>query len=144
MIFPLINSCHWSVSISTLQEGGGIDWSQVTASSILGLDTEGRVMEGQGEPELSGACIHLGVRRSRPGAKVNTEIRIIDDHIAAADAGGDAHPHPVRHGPGLSGGPEPGDDPSEQLQVPRARVINLKEKLLVLVNYGRSIWNYTN
>ena len=64
--------------------------------------------------------------------------------IAAADAGGDAHPHPVRHGPGLSGGPEPGDDPSEQLQVLRDRVINLKEKLLVLVNYGRSIWNYTN
>ena len=49
----------------------------MTASSILGLDTEGRVMEGQGEPELSGACIHLGVRRTRPGAKVNTEIRIM-------------------------------------------------------------------
>lgn len=114
----------------------------MTASSILGLDTEGRVMEGQGEPELSGACIHLGVRRTRPGAKVNTEIRImsiVTDDIAAADAGGDAHPHPVRHGPGLSGGPEPADDPSEQLQVPRDRVINLKEKLLVLVNYGRSI-----
>ena len=112
----------------------------MTASSILGLDTEGRVMEGQGEPELSGACIHLGVRRTRPGAKVNTEIRIMSIVTdIAADAGGDAHPHPVRHGPGLSGGPEPGDDPSEQLQVRRARVINLKEKLLVLVNYGQPI-----
>ena len=38
-----------------MQEGGGIDWSLVTASCILGLDTGGRVMEGQGEPELSGA-----------------------------------------------------------------------------------------
>lgn len=53
-----------------LPEGGGIDWSLVTASCILGLDTGGRVMEGQGEPELSGACIHLGVRRARPDAKV--------------------------------------------------------------------------
>lgn len=26
-------------------------------------------MEGEGEPELSGACIHLGVRRARPEAK---------------------------------------------------------------------------
>ena len=53
-----------------LPEGGGIDWSRVTASSILGLDGAGGVLEGRGEPELSGACIHLGVRRSKPGAKV--------------------------------------------------------------------------
>lgn len=73
-------------------------------------------MEGQGEPELSGACIHLGVRRTRPGAKVNTDITLQDDDD---DAGGDAHPHPVRHGPGLPGGPESADDPPEQLQVRR-------------------------
>ena len=54
-----------------MQECGGIDWSLVTASCILGLDTRGRVMEGQGEPELSGACIHLGVRRARPDSKVS-------------------------------------------------------------------------
>ena len=53
-----------------LEQGGGIDWSRVTASSILGLDREGAVLEGRGEPELSGACIHLGVRRARPGARV--------------------------------------------------------------------------
>ena len=53
-----------------LPEGGGIDWSRVTASSILGLDGAGGVLEGRGEPELSGACIHLGVRRARPGARV--------------------------------------------------------------------------
>lgn len=108
----------------------------MTASSILGLDTAGRVMEGQGEPELSGACIHLGVRRTRPGAKVNTHITLQDDDD---EAGGDAHPHPVRHGPGLPGGPESVDDPPEQLQVRRERasghVINLRQKLLVLVNY---------
>ena len=53
-----------------LPQGGGIDWSRVTATSILGLDRAGAVLEGQGEPELSGACIHLGVRRARPEARV--------------------------------------------------------------------------
>ena len=42
----------------------------MTATSILGLDRQGAVLEGRGEPELSGACIHLGVRRTRPGARV--------------------------------------------------------------------------
>jgi len=51
-------------------EGGGIDWSMVTASSIIGLGTQGEVLEGEGLPELSGACIHLGVRRAKPEAKV--------------------------------------------------------------------------
>jgi len=51
-------------------EGGGVDWSMVQASGILGLGPEGQVLEGEGVPELSGACIHLGVRRSKPGAKV--------------------------------------------------------------------------
>ena len=52
-------------------EGGGIDWCMVTASGILGLGPEGQVLEGDGLPELSGACIHLGVRRSKPGARVS-------------------------------------------------------------------------
>jgi len=50
-------------------EGGGIDWSNVTASSLLGLEPAANVVEGQGVPELSGAVIHLGVRRARPGAR---------------------------------------------------------------------------
>jgi len=51
-------------------EGGGIDWSMVSATGILGLGPQGEVLEGEGLPELSGACIHLGVRRSKPGARV--------------------------------------------------------------------------
>jgi len=51
-------------------EGGGIDWSNVTASSLLGLEPAANVVEGQGVPELSGAVIHLGVRRARPAARV--------------------------------------------------------------------------
>ena len=50
---------------------------QVTASCLLGLDQAGGVAEGAGLPELSGACIHLGVRRARPGAKVTSDIDII-------------------------------------------------------------------
>ena len=57
-----------------LPQGGGIDWSNVTASCMLGLDAGGGVVEGDGEPELSGACIHLGVRRARPDAKVNHPV----------------------------------------------------------------------
>ena len=53
-----------------VEGGSSVDWSKVTASCLLGLDPVGKVMEGDGEPELSGACIHLGVRRSRPDAKV--------------------------------------------------------------------------
>jgi len=51
-------------------EGGGIDWGDVTASSLLGLKPDATVVEGEGVPELSGAVIHLGVRRARPGARV--------------------------------------------------------------------------
>jgi len=51
-------------------EGGGIDWGDVTASSLLGLQPDAAVVEGEGVPELSGAVIHLGVRRARPGARV--------------------------------------------------------------------------
>jgi len=50
--------------------GGGIDWSNVTASGLLGLDKEATVVEGEGVPELSGAVIHLGARRTKPGARV--------------------------------------------------------------------------
>ena len=52
-----------------LNEGGGLSWSKVTASSRIGLDKNAEVVEGSGEPELTAACIHLGVRRVRPGAK---------------------------------------------------------------------------
>jgi len=50
--------------------GGGIDWGMVTASSLIGLDQDANVVEGEGEPERSGAVIHLGVRRAKPEAKV--------------------------------------------------------------------------
>jgi len=53
-----------------LEQAGGLDWSQVTASSLLGLNQDGTVEEGVGEPELSAASIHLGLRKHRPSARV--------------------------------------------------------------------------
>ena len=35
---------------------------QVTASSLLGTNDKGQVVEGDGDIEISAACIHLGVR----------------------------------------------------------------------------------
>jgi len=50
----------------------GSHWSEVSASSLLGVDKLGSVLEGdpQQTPELAAACIHLGIRRIRPEAKV--------------------------------------------------------------------------
>jgi len=53
-----------------LENGGGIDWGEVTASCLLGLDKDGSVVEGDAEPEVSAASIHLGLRKSRPDARV--------------------------------------------------------------------------
>ena len=56
-----------------LSDGATLHWSEVTASSLIGLDSEGHVKEEGnlgGSPELSAACIHLGVRRVRKDAKV--------------------------------------------------------------------------
>ena len=57
-----------------LPDGSSLHWSEMTASSLIGLDKEGNVVEEGdrgGGPELSAACIHLGTRRVRTGAKVD-------------------------------------------------------------------------
>lgn len=53
-----------------LNNGGGLHWSKVTASCLIGLDESAKIVEGEGEPELTAACIHLGVRRVKKQAKV--------------------------------------------------------------------------
>lgn len=52
-----------------VNNGGGLHWSKVTASSLIGLDPFAKVVEGEGEPERTGACIHIGVRRVKKDAK---------------------------------------------------------------------------
>lgn len=56
-----------------LESGAALHWSQVNASSLIGVDAVNNVVEPGsvgGEPESSAACIHLGIRRVLPDAKV--------------------------------------------------------------------------
>ena len=111
-------NCRTPAAPGHLEEGGGIDWSRVTASSILGLDRLGEVVEGRGEPELSGACIHLGVRRARPGARVIMVGPVVHYSGSKANICLSAHSHSSRHSTGMPEEPPAGDDPPERLQVP--------------------------
>ncbi|XP_074644731.1 putative aldolase class 2 protein CC_1201 [Tubulanus polymorphus] len=46
----------------------GLHWSQVTASSLLGLTRDNSVAEGTGQAETTAATIHRGVHEICPGA----------------------------------------------------------------------------
>ncbi|KAK3888004.1 hypothetical protein Pcinc_007916 [Petrolisthes cinctipes] len=50
----------------------GLHWSEVRASELLGVDRDARLVEGEGEgePDITASCIHLGIRSIRPDAKV--------------------------------------------------------------------------
>ncbi|KAK3893976.1 hypothetical protein Pcinc_002241 [Petrolisthes cinctipes] len=48
----------------------GLHWSEVTASGLLGVDGEAELVEGEGEPDIAASCIHLGIRKVRPDARV--------------------------------------------------------------------------
>ena len=48
-----------------LPDGSALHWSQVTASSLIGIDANQNVVEKgslNGDPEDSASCIHLGFR----------------------------------------------------------------------------------
>ena len=46
----------------------GIHWSQVSASDLLLVDNEGRVLEGKGELETTAFCIHSRIHMRHPRA----------------------------------------------------------------------------
>ena len=46
----------------------GLHWSEVTASNLLALDAEGRVLEGEGEFEKTAFWIHSRIHRAHPRA----------------------------------------------------------------------------
>ncbi|MEJ1995275.1 MAG: aldolase [Limibacillus sp.] len=46
----------------------GVHWSKMRASDLLLIDGEGQVLEGEGELELTAACIHVAVHRAHPRA----------------------------------------------------------------------------
>ncbi|XP_013402824.1 uncharacterized protein LOC106168341 [Lingula anatina] len=43
----------------------GLHWSEVTASSLLGLNEKNKVVEGDGPAEISAASIHRGIHNAR-------------------------------------------------------------------------------
>lgn len=47
----------------------GLHWSEVTASDLLVVDQEGRVLEGEGEVEVSAFAIHAPIHQRHPGAR---------------------------------------------------------------------------
>lgn len=47
----------------------GPDWSELCASDLIAVDGEGRVVDGDGEWEITAFMIHRGVHRARPSAR---------------------------------------------------------------------------
>jgi len=42
----------------------GLDWSEVTASNLLVVDSEGHLIEGEGEVEITAFCIHAPIHKA--------------------------------------------------------------------------------
>jgi len=59
----------------------GLHWSEVTASSLLEVGYDGKVLSGQGEAELSGYCIHAPIHRMIPAA-----VCVMHTHMPFASA----------------------------------------------------------
>lgn len=59
----------------------GLHWSEVTASSILEVGYDGRVLSGEGEAERSGYCIHAPIHRLIPAA-----VCVMHTHMPFASA----------------------------------------------------------
>jgi ribulose-5-phosphate 4-epimerase/fuculose-1-phosphate aldolase len=47
----------------------GVHWTEITASDLLTLDTDGRTVAGDGDAELTAFQIHLGVHRAHADAR---------------------------------------------------------------------------
>jgi ribulose-5-phosphate 4-epimerase/fuculose-1-phosphate aldolase len=47
----------------------GPHWSEITENDILTIDLEGRVVDGEGEWEISAFLIHRGCHQARPSAR---------------------------------------------------------------------------
>src|SRR5438105_13639403 len=62
---------HFSVMLPGgrfLLNAYGLHWSEVTASNLLALDAEGRVLAGDGEYEKTAFCIHSRIHVANPHA----------------------------------------------------------------------------
>ena len=59
----------------------GLHWSEVTASSFMIVEYDGRIVEGEGEAEMSAFCIHAPIHRLRPDA-----VCVLHTHMPYASA----------------------------------------------------------
>ncbi len=59
----------------------GLHWSEVTASSFMVVEYGGRIIEGEGEAEMSAFCIHAPIHRLRPDA-----VCVLHTHMPYASA----------------------------------------------------------
>jgi ribulose-5-phosphate 4-epimerase/fuculose-1-phosphate aldolase len=59
----------------------GIHWSQLSASDLLLVDGEGRVLEGDGVAEVSAFCIHAPIHQRHPRARA-----VLHTHMPYATA----------------------------------------------------------
>src|SRR2546429_2616058 len=63
---------HFSVMLPDgqrfLLNAYGLHWSEVSASNLLALDAEGRVLAGEGEYERTAFCIHSRIHVANPHA----------------------------------------------------------------------------
>jgi ribulose-5-phosphate 4-epimerase/fuculose-1-phosphate aldolase len=59
----------------------GTHWTEVTASVILEVGYDGKVLSGEGEAELSGYCIHAPIHRLNPEA-----VCVMHTHMPFASA----------------------------------------------------------
>src|SRR2546426_10880293 len=63
---------HFSVMLPDgarfLLNAYGLHWSEVTASNLLALDAQGRVLAGEGEFERTAFCIHSRIHVANPHA----------------------------------------------------------------------------
>src|SRR5713101_378431 len=67
---------HFSVMLPRMENEGqrfllnryGLHWSEVSASNLLALDAQGRVLAGEGEYERTAFCIHSRIHVANPHA----------------------------------------------------------------------------
>lgn len=59
----------------------GLHWSEITASNLLVVDGEGRVLEGEGEAERTAFYIHSRIHRANPRA-----VCVLHTHMPYATA----------------------------------------------------------
>ncbi|XP_064637158.1 putative aldolase class 2 protein PA3430 [Lineus longissimus] len=61
----------------------GRHWSQVTASSLIGLNSQNEIVEGDGHNELAASTIHRGIHNIRPDASANCVMHLHSPYVTA-------------------------------------------------------------